>query len=135
MKYLAPLLLLAVAPVLAQSSDELVPAKRPRLSAEMLRQSTSARAGEIDNEEVAPQSGTLKSDPSLVVMAPFAVTTSALPIQVTHDRPVIAAPVEHPYTWRDGGTILRDDGKVFSVKAGVDYDPEFNVLNLLKISW
>lgn len=135
MKLLVAMLVLAASQVLAQSGGEPTPAKRPRLTAAMMRQSTSARAVETDSDADTLSSTGATAPSGVTMMAPFAVTTSALPSQVTHDRPIMAAPPEHAFDWRNGGTVLRQDGKVFSVKAGVDYDPEFNVLNLLKISW
>jgi hypothetical protein len=135
MKLLGAMLVLTASRVLAQSAEEPTPARRPRLTAAMMQQSTSARAVETDNDADALLSTSATAPAGVTMMAPFAVTTSALPSQITHDRPIMAAPAEHAFDWRNGGTVSRQDGDVFTVKAGVDYDPEFNVLNLLKISW
>jgi len=135
MKLLVAMLSLTASQVLAQTGAEPTPAKRPRLTAAMMQQSTSARPLEVDGDEVAPNPAAASAPAGVTMMAPFAVTTSALPPQITHDRPLLPVPPEHEFDWRNGGTILKQDNSVFTVKAGVDYDPEFNVLNLLKISW
>jgi hypothetical protein len=135
MKLVVAMLFLAASSALALSGEEPTPAKRPRLTAAMMLHSTSAPAAEAEIGEGSIAAAGASAPPGVTMMAPFAVTTSALPVQVTHNRPVTAAPAEHSFDWRNGGTMLRDDGKIFSVKAGVDYDPEWNVLNFLKISW
>ena len=135
MKLLVAMLSLTASQVLAQTGAEPMPAKRPRLTAAMMQQSASAQPLEVDRDGVATNPAAASAPAGVTMMAPFAVTTSALPPQITHDRPLLPVPPEHAFDWQNGGTILRQDNKIFSVKAGVDYDPEFNVLNLLKISW
>ena len=129
MKLCALMLLTLAANTFAQSNGVTTPAPRPRLTEELRR--TVAKGFEDSASNPAVRSAQ-PSGQDAVMMAPFQVTSSRVPI---YGRPQGTDPIDRPFTWKTGGTFFRNDGRTFTTKLMVEYDPGYNVINLLKIYW
>jgi hypothetical protein len=85
-------------------------------------------------EEKAPvalvQTPPLEGD--VVVLSPFAVFAPKEKEFRSSEQP---APKSHPFTVETGGTMLEHEGKRFTTKIEIQYDPRARTFNLLKISW
>jgi len=132
MKPLSVILLLLATVAFAQSDAGRTPASRPRLTEE-LRRASGETAG---HERDATPNGASAGSES-VMMAPFGVTGSALPI---YTKPLESEPEDHPFTWTDGGTLLRNKGRTFTTEVKFQYNPFLYApfdkkVDLLKISW
>lgn len=102
-----------------------VPAERPRLTDEMRRRVEGAAPAQADAVSAKPAD-------SAVTLPPVQVGGSYQPGPLTPDQQI---PAGRPFTWKDGGTILRHDGSQLTTQLEFRYNPEWNAVEFLKISW
>jgi len=129
MKLCSLILLTLAANTFAQSNVTTAPAPRPRLTEELRRTVAKGYEDSASNPEILTAQ---TSSQDAVMMAPFQVTSSRVPI---YGRPQGTDPVDRPFTWKTGGTFFQRDGQTFTTKLMLEYDPGYNVINLLKIYW
>jgi len=65
-------------------------------------------------------------------MAPLYVTEFRLP---SSPRSEDETPKERIFTWRDGGTIAKHEGKRFTTAVKFQYNPAHKGWDLLSIAW
>jgi hypothetical protein len=70
-------------------------------------------------------------------MAPFAVKDSAVTL---YSKPRAIEPEDRPFTWTEGGTVLKREGRTFTTELKFQYnpfqyDPPDKKVDILKISW
>lgn len=126
---LYPLIWLVLAVSAFAESDAIkTPAERPRLTTEERRNaskgdSSSAKAGGVNATSSAQDS---------VAMAPVEVTGSYVP---PTRRAEDEDPESRPFAWKEGGTILKRDGPVFTTQLVGQYNPRVRAWEFFKISW
>jgi len=126
MKAWTPLFLLLVAGVGLAADPGPTPAERPRLTAELRSRVEAAPPVSLFAD---PGTGTGNG---AVAMAPFWVVGAYSPILRRSDD---EAPKSQPFTWEEGGTILKQRGPVFTSELKFQYDPRHKGIDLLSFSW
>lgn len=126
MKAWLSLSLMLLAGVAVAAEPRPSPAERPRLTAE-LRSSVEAVSPVSARPETAATTGN-----GAVAMTPFWVVGAATPLM---RRLEDEAPKNQPFTWEDGGTLLKRTGPQFTSELKFQYDPRHKGIDLLSFSW
>jgi len=126
MKLCFPFLLVAAASALGASDAPTVPAPRPRLTDEMRRSVENSAPSQ--GKETAGQ----KPAESPVQMAPVQVSGSYQPPPQTLEE---ESPPGLPFTWKDGGTISKSRGSLFTTELQFKYNPAHNGFDIFTISF
>jgi len=111
---------------LASSALAATPADRPRLTDDLRR-----RVGEVapaPNKSAAPAT----ADNALIMLEPVGVTGTYVP---PPRRPEEEMPKSQPFTWLDGGTMLKKDGATFTLEQKLQYNPVHRGFDFLTLSW
>jgi len=132
MKKRSLFLLMMAASAFAQSGVVPTPAPRPRLTDELRRKAGDETSGQVSNVvATAPTSeqDTMTREPFVIFGIPVAPSTA----------PGIE-PADHPFSWKDGGTILKNVGPTFTTEVKFQYNPFLywptdEKIDLLKIAW
>jgi hypothetical protein len=126
MKLCFPFLLVAAASALGASDSPTVPAPRPRLTDEMRRsvENSAPTQGAAANGQ-KPSDGPVRMDPVQVTGSYQA------PPRTLEEE----SPPGLPFTLKDGGTIFKSRGSVFTTELQFKYNPAHNGFDILKISF
>jgi hypothetical protein len=116
----------AAASALGASDTPAVPAPRPRLTDEMRRSVENPATSQ--GTEAAGQ----KPADNPFQMAPVQVSGSYQPPPRTLEE---ESPPGLPFTLKDGGTISKSRGSVFTTELEFKYNPAHDGFDILKISW
>ena len=125
------LLLAAAVPAFAESDRNAVtPAARPRLTEEARRRVEDAaiknsRAASVPSASTAPTEG-VRMLPPILVEASYAFLLRTAPDDT---------PLSQPFTWREGGTIMKAKGAHVTTEFKFQYVPRHKGFDLLSISW
>ena len=102
------------------------PAARPRLTDDL----------RFRVEETTPattkEAATPPASEGVVVMAPVQVTGIYQPPLPRLEE---QTPKNQPFTWKDGGTLLKREGPHFTIELKFQYDPVHRGFDILSISW
>jgi len=102
------------------------PAARPRLTDDLRHRVEEAKPAAA--KEAAPPT----SSDGVVMMAPVQVTgTYQPPLPRLEEQ----TPKNQPFTWKDGGTILKREGPRFTTELKFQYNPVHRGWDLLSFSW
>jgi hypothetical protein len=126
MKAWTLLFLLVLAGVAVAAEPKLSPTERPRLTAELRGRVEAASPASIQSDTGAAAAN------GAVAMTPFWVVGAATPLM---RRLEDEAPKNQPFTWEDGGTLLKRTGPQFTSELKFQYDPRHKGIDLLSFSW
>lgn len=118
-------LMVAASVLRASDPPAIVPAERPRLTDKM-RRSVEASAPAQAETAMAKRAG------DAVMLPPVEVGGSYQPGPITPDQ---GNPGGRPFTWKDGGTLFKREGSRLTSELEFKYNPQWNAVELLKISW
>jgi hypothetical protein len=116
-------LIVAASALGASDPTATVPAERPRLTDEMRRRVEGP--AQVDTISAKPAG-------SAVELPPVQVGGSYQPGPLTPEQ---ENPAGRPFTWKDGGTIFKRDDSRLTTELEFRYNPDWNAVEMLKISW
>ena len=112
--------------MMGASGSPQAPAARPRLTDDLRHRVEEAKPAAA--KEAAPPT----SSEGVVMMAPVQVTgTYQPPLPRLEEQ----TPKNQPFTWKDGGTILKREGPRFTTELKFQYNAVHRGWDLLSFSW
>ena len=120
----AALVLFVLLANVSLAEPAVVPAARPRLTEELRRQVEESTGSSKSSAAIVTNDGT-------VLLPAIRVNASREPRR----EPVVPVLRQQPFTWVNGGTFLKYEGRNFTLATGLRFNAQHGGFDLLSISW